>query len=131
MDVGNPSNFERFLAARPQLNHTISAVSVSDEAIRAQIAADARKRGRIWCPHTATAAWAHAQLGADAQERPFVLVATAHPAKFREVVAPLVPEPVPACPALEAIAELPAHATAIAASLDALTGVLAEQTGRT
>jgi threonine synthase len=65
MDVGNPSNLERMLALYPDartLADQISAVSVADAQIRERIRADFAAYGRIWCPHTATAAEAWAAL---------------------------------------------------------------------
>ena len=124
MDVGNPSNFERFAVALPVLNHHVRALAVSDTDIAAQIGKDARAMGRIWCPHSATAAWAYEQMKPEERDRPWVLVATAHPAKFDEVVAPQAPGGIDPCPALDAIAGLPAHVTDMPASLDALAEVL-------
>ena len=41
----------------------MSAVSVSDDEIRARIRTDRARLGQTWCPHTATAAEAYARLG--------------------------------------------------------------------
>jgi threonine synthase len=69
---------------------------VEDEAIRRRIAADARACGRIWCPHSATAAEVHSRLPlARRRSGHWVIVATAHPAKFREIVEPLVGHAIP------------------------------------
>jgi threonine synthase len=95
MDVGHPSNMERLLSLLPDstavLGAGISATSIDDAAIRDRIRTDHARFGVTWCPHTATAAetWARMDAGARAA-RPWVLVATAHPAKFRETVEPLV-----------------------------------------
>ncbi len=94
MDVGDPSNAERLRALYPDFNElrvAVSACSVSDEEIRARIRADYASRGQIWCPHTATAAEAYERLPAArrAAQR-WVLVSTAHPAKFPEIVEPLI-----------------------------------------
>src|SRR6266853_2086300 len=90
MDVGDPSNMERLRALHAgieELRAAVSAVSVSDDEIRARIVAGYRQFGQIWCPHTATAAEAWARLPPEARrERRWVLAATAHPAKFREIV---------------------------------------------
>jgi threonine synthase len=60
-------------------------------AIRARIRADHAAYGMTWCPHTATAAEVYAQLPeAERTGAHWVLVATAHAAKFREIVEPLV-----------------------------------------
>lgn len=88
MDVGRPSNFERVLHLYPHLKdlqNVSSAVSVSDAEIRKTIAEDV-KLGHIWCPHTATAAFARRSY----QQGNFILVATAHPAKFETIVEPLI-----------------------------------------
>ena len=104
MDVGNPSNLERLTAMYPDigaLRQALSAVAVDDDAIRARIRADHEHYGVIWCPHTATAAEAWARLEpARRRAGHWVLVATAHPAKFRETVEPLVGRPVPVPEAL-------------------------------
>jgi threonine synthase len=99
MDVGNPSNLERLSALYPDaatLRGAVSAVSVSDAQIRARISADYRHYGVIWCPHTATAAEVYAGLEPQRRERGhWVVVATAHPAKFSEIVQPLIDAPLP------------------------------------
>jgi threonine synthase len=95
MDVGHPSNMERLLALLPDsaavLNAGLAATSVDDAAIRDRIRADHARYGVTWCPHTATAAetWARMEPSERAAHQ-WVLVATAHPAKFRETVEPLV-----------------------------------------
>jgi threonine synthase len=101
MDVGNPSNLERLLNLYPDataLGTQVQAMSVDDAAIRARIRTDHAAYGEVWCPHTATAAEVFATLPeADRRSHQWVLVSTAHPAKFREIVEPLVgPVAVPA-----------------------------------
>ena len=131
MDVGNPSNLERLTALYPgakALGLALSAVSIDDGAIRARIRADHDHYGALWCPHTATAAEAWAQLEPARREAGnWVLVATAHPAKFREIVEPLVGRPVPVPETLERLFRRPAHYTEIDATLDALRAVLVRQ----
>ena len=69
----------------------LGATSIDDAAIRDRIRADHARYGVTWCPHTATAAETWARMSAaERAARPWVLVATAHPAKFRETVEPLV-----------------------------------------
>ena len=130
MDVGSPSNLERLTALYPDavsLGAAVSAVSVDDEAIRARIRADHDRYGAIWCPHTATAAEAWARLPAPRRERgPWVLVATAHPAKFREIVEPLIGRPVPVPVDLARLFERPAQFSEIDLTLASLRGRLAE-----
>jgi len=95
MDVGHPSNMERLLSLLPDsaavLGAGLGATSIDDAAIRDRIRADHARYGVTWCPHTATAAETWARMSAaERAARPWVLVATAHPAKFRETVEPLV-----------------------------------------
>jgi len=94
MDVGNPSNMERLQALFPEVRDmrgAVRAFSVTDDAIRARIRAGFQEYGQIWCPHTATAAEAYTRLPASQQQHArWVVVATAHPAKFREIVEPLI-----------------------------------------
>jgi len=99
MDVGNPSNLERLRSLYPDiesLRTALSAVAIDDAAISARIRTDYERLGVIWCPHTAVAAEAWARLPADERaQRHWVLVATAHPAKFAEIVTPLIGAPIP------------------------------------
>jgi threonine synthase len=124
MDVGNPSNMERLRALYPQLTElrgAVSAVSVSDDEIRERIRAGYRSYGQIWCPHTATAAQAWERLPPQQRARGhWVLVATAHPAKFREIVEPLIGRTVPVPDSLAQLFARPAHCTDIDATLAAL-----------
>jgi threonine synthase len=112
MDVGNPSNLERLLSLFPaggELATQVEAAWVSDDAIRARIRTDLAAYGQIWCPHTATAAELHARLpAAERSGRHWVLVATAHPAKFREIIEPLVGN-VPVPENLRRLYELPSR----------------------
>lgn len=128
MDVGNPSNLERLLNLYPQatdLKLAVSACSIDDDAIRARIREDHERYGAIWCPHTATAAEAWARLDPERRHsRHWVLVATAHPAKFREIVEPLVGRPVPVPESLERLFRLPAHFEEIDANLGALRATM-------
>ncbi len=123
MDVGNPSNLERMLWMFPEagmLATKLKAYSVTDDAIRARIRADHDAYGEIWCPHTATAAEVYANLPeAERRAHTWVLVATAHPAKFREIVEPLV-GPVPVPENLRRLFELPSRFTQIDPTLAAL-----------
>ncbi len=129
MDVGNPSNMERLRSMYPaidSLRAQLSADSVDDAAICARISADYREFGRTWCPHTATAAEVYRRLPAEArQERPWVLVATAHPAKFNEIVEPLIGRPIAVPGDLAKLLSLPQHRTDVAPSLASLAAALA------
>jgi threonine synthase len=128
MDVGDPSNMERLRGLYPQLQDlrgAVSACSVSDEEIRARIRAGFRDYGQMWCPHTATAAEAWERLSpARRRERRWVLVSTAHAAKFREIVEPLIGREVPVPETLARLFARPAQYIEIDATLAALRKVL-------
>lgn len=127
MDVGNPSNMERLRTLFPDidtLRGQVTADSVSDEQIRARIGDDFRTLGRIWCPHTAVAAEVYHRLAKSGDSTPWVIVSTAHPAKFNDIVEPLIGQSVPVPGALAELLNLPRHEREIAATLDALKGEL-------
>jgi threonine synthase len=128
MDVGNPSNMERLRALFPgikELRGAVSACSVTDEQIRARIRAGYHEYGQIWCPHTATAAEAWSRLPAARREAGrWVLVATAHPAKFREIVEPLIGRTVAVPEALAQLFARPTGCTEIEPTLEALRSQL-------
>lgn len=128
MDVGDPSNLERLTALYPDataLGMALSAVSIDDGAIRARIRADFERFGAIWCPHTAVAAEAWARFDAVRRRiKPWVLVATAHPAKFREIVEPLIGQPVPVPESLARLFKRPSSFAEIDATPAALRAAL-------
>ena len=121
MDVGNPSNMERLRALFPdRLGAKVSAQLVTDDQIRATIHEDAETLGYVWDPHGATAAHVYHHFPADRLDRPWVLVETAHPAKFNEIVEPLVGHEIPVPPALARLLSLPRQEEDMEPSLDAL-----------
>jgi len=127
MDVGNPSNMERLRWLFPgwqELGDRLSARSVSDEEIRATIRRDYAAFGHAWCPHTATAACLYRGLEPRRHAERWVLVATAHPAKFNDIVEPLIGTTVPVPPALAALLELPSVQTIVEPRLEDLRHVL-------
>jgi len=128
MDVGDPSNMERLRKLFPgidALREQVRAYSVGDEEIRAQIRRDAQRYGEVWCPHTATAAHVYDLLDAEERKDPWVLVATAHPAKFDTVVEPLLGRTLEIPAELAALLERPTVQQHIAADLDALADRMA------
>jgi threonine synthase len=128
MDVGNPSNMERvraFYPTWPEISEQLSAQSVDDATIRARIKEDFMHYAREWCPHTATAAEVYARLSAaERRQHPWVLVATAHPSKFNEIVEPIIGRPLAVPPSLERLLRLPRAYTDIAPTLPALAAAL-------
>jgi threonine synthase len=128
MDVGNPSNMERLRQLLPdfaELRSAVEAYPVDDDAIRGQIAKDYARYGQIWCPHTATAFWVYDHLPAARREgRPWIVSATAHPAKFESIVEPLIGRAVPVPPALAVLLDKPTASTPLEPELARLAEAL-------
>ena len=124
MDVGNPSNFERVSALGIEPDD-LQVELVSDEQIRARIAADYQQSGYVWCPHSATAAEAYDRLSDEEKaERPWIVAATAHPYKFADIVEPLIGAKIEPTPALAEIYERSTRKLEISADLGSLEGAL-------
>ena len=129
MDVGNPSNLERLRWLDPDramLRGHLDACAVSDGEIRETIRRDWREWGRAWCPHTATAACAYRRLTASRRQGRWVIVATAHPAKFEEIVEPLVGTTLPIPQSLAEMLARPLFERQIAARPEELHEALLE-----
>jgi len=104
MDVGNPSNLARILhlygGDLDRIRRDVTGRSVDDDGTRATIRRVHEDTGHILDPHTAVGFQA---LVRELEERPGVLgvlVGTAHPAKFAEVVEPAVGTTLPVPEAL-------------------------------
>jgi threonine synthase len=124
MDVGNPSNIERLRHLYPDfkdLTRDVHTLSVTDEQIRDTIRRGPKEWGEIWCPHTATAVVARERLQQTSKNGGFasdwILVATAHPAKFETIVEPLIGKLVEIPPALAALLDREPVFTEIEAGL--------------
>jgi threonine synthase len=125
MDVGNPSNMERVFRLFPDpeaARGAIRAFTVDDDTIREHIRRGPAEWGETWDPHTATAVHVRERIGGEG----WILVATAHPAKFESVVEPLIGEAVPVPPALAALLDRPSHCIEIEPTLEALRGEIEE-----
>jgi threonine synthase len=132
MDVGAPSNFERLHAlAATFARIPLAGVAVDDEAALAAIARVRREDGVLVCPHTAIGLEAIEHVRA-AEPRwrdvPAVSLATAHAAKFPEVVARVLPDAQPTHPTLEALRGAPARVRPLAATSEALAAALRDLT---
>lgn len=132
MDVGHPSNFERMLwlyrSDLDAMRRDLVGSRHSDGDVRATIADMFKRRGYLLDPHSAIGYLGLKQyLAASATrggDRIGIFLATAHPAKFREIVEPVIGRAVETPgPLAEALAR-PRHVLRIDASLDALAGVL-------
>ncbi|HEY0942197.1 MAG TPA: threonine synthase [Steroidobacter sp.] len=127
MDVGNPSNMERLRSLHPdfeELQSQLGASSVDDIEIRGTLRRDSHELNRIWCPHTATAAKVYRRLLSRGARGHWVIVATAHPAKFNDIVEPQTGQEIPVPPALAKLLSLPRQEQELEPSLAALRAQL-------
>ena len=129
MDVGAPSNFERMQAmyggSLDALRRDVSGAAYTDAQVVEAIGDVYRRFGYVLDPHGAIG-WlaindALAQAGPRAQG---VFLATAHPAKFREVVEPAIGRSVPLPDVLAEAVKRPRHALTLAADYAALEALL-------
>ncbi len=123
MDVGNPSNMERLRSLHPdfeELQGQLGASSVDDIEIRGTLRRDSHELNRVWCPHTATAAKVYRRMLSRGARGHWVIVSTAHPAKFNDIVEPQTGQEVPVPPALAKLLSLPRQEKELEPSLSAL-----------
>ncbi len=107
------------------IREQVSADSVDDATIRARIKEDFMQYGREWCPHTATAAEVYSRLtAAERRAHPWVVVATAHPAKFNEIVEPIIGRPVAVPDSLARLLKLPSNRVDVPPDLAALAAAI-------
>ncbi|MBA3537087.1 MAG: threonine synthase [Tatlockia sp.] len=127
MDVGNPSNMERLnylFGTFADFKENVQAVSVKDGEIRIAIKKIYDNHAYICCPHTAAAFYARQQL---TREQPWIVVATADPSKFDEVIEPIINRKVPVAPQLQKLLDRPGKISRVKASLDEIKALLAEE----
>jgi threonine synthase len=132
MDVGNPSNFERmswlYGGDADAMRRDIHGTCHTDDEVRETIRLVYERRGYLLDPHSAIAYMGLTgrvgQVGQVGQVG--VFLATAHPAKFAEIVEPIIGKAVdkPA-PLAHALAR-PRHIIRIDATLEAVKGALGE-----
>lgn len=122
MDVGAPSNFERlsYLFGPKALRRRVQGARVSDAETLAAIRRLYDEAGYLADPHTAVGLQAVRRGRAQGEAGPFVVLATAHPAKFPETVAEAVGTAPPEPLALRALRGCPEAVTPIAPTLDDL-----------
>lgn len=121
MDVGDPSNWDRITHLYRRdwqaLRGALRWGSLDDDETRASIRAlDAQ--GYLADPHTAVA-WAVLRRRMQRTETG-VFLATAHPAKFQEVLEPVLGREIPLPPALAELVERPLLAETMPAELEVL-----------
>ena len=91
MDVGDPSNFARLAAmydgSAARMGNDIAGLRVSEPETRAAIRDAYRRFGTVLDPHAAVAYSAALRFRhAEGLRAPIVVLATAHPAKFADVI---------------------------------------------
>ena len=126
MDVGDPSNFARLVALYDgdvdAIRSDLAGYRYDDAATRREVW---ESRGYVLDPHTAVGYLAlKAALAEEDAERSGILLATAHPVKFREHVEPLVGSPIPVPAQLARCLERPSRALPLAAELPELKAFL-------
>ena len=127
MDVGDPSNLERirwmFSDRIAEVKGAMGASVHTDDEVRAAIAELDRRYGYVADPHTAIAyLGAGACLAAGAPQ--VLLLATAHPAKFGEVVEAAIGRAVEVPPPLADATRRPRQVERIPPHLEALARLL-------
>ncbi len=134
MDVGDPSNMERLrglLGEVEVLLQRLAVVSVDDEQIRGEIRQSFVDYGFAICPHTATASYAWRHMDKNARDSVhWILVATAHPAKFETIVEPLINSEVPLPAELAGILSRPSRLSDVEPTLAALAAAMDRTFGR-
>jgi len=130
MDVGDPSNMERLrglLGEAEAMRGRLGVMSVDDAQIENEIREFYADNGFAICPHTATGLFVWREMDeAKRKSAHWILVATAHPAKFETIVEPLIGGKIPLPKALSDILSRPSRSNAIGPSLSALSAAMDE-----
>jgi threonine synthase len=128
MDVGAPSNFERIRWLYDDdldaMRRDISGAAFDDATVVAEIGKVYREHGYLLDPHGAIAWLGLQKVLAEHSDATGVFLATAHPAKFREVVEPAIGKPVPLPPVLAEALGRPRHSIPLKADYPALRELL-------
>jgi len=124
MDVGAPSNFERVQALYNSdleaLRRDVVGFAYEDARVVAEIGNVYRRHGYVLDPHSAIAWLALQDALREDPSAAGVFLATAHPAKFREIVEPAIGRPVPLPPELADALRRPRHSISMPAEYSAL-----------
>jgi len=128
MDVGAPSNFERvqslYNSDLMALRQDIVGFAYEDTQVIAEIGHVYREHGYLLDPHSAIAWLALQDRLVDQPDACGVLLATAHPAKFREVVEPAIGRSIELPRALADAISRPRHSISMPAAYNALEDFL-------
>ncbi len=129
MDVGAPSNLERIQWLYGQdldaIRRDITGAAYDDATVVAEIGRVYKEHGYLLDPHGAIAWLAlNDALRTAGDDAIGVFLATAHPAKFREVVEPAIGREVPLPQQLADAVKRPRHAVSMPADYDTLKAFL-------
>jgi threonine synthase len=128
MDVGAPSNFERirwlYGDNLEAIRRDITGAAYDDATVVAEIGRVYREHGYLLDPHGAIAWLGLRDALKHTPDATGVFLATAHPAKFREVVEPAIGKDVPLPPVLAEAITRPRHSVPIPAEYPALRRLL-------
>ena len=127
MDVGSPSNLERMLTLYPEhreLRRAIRVSAWSDDQTLACISQVYGATGVVLDPHTAVGLLALREARSDDRDVHGMVLGTAHPAKFPEVVEPVIGQPVPVPECLREAMKRDEPVPSIPPSLEGLISVL-------
>jgi len=128
MDVGAPSNFERvqslYNSDLMALRQDIVGFAYEDSQVIAEIGRVYREHGYVLDPHSAIAWLALQDRLVDQPDARGVFLATAHPAKFREVVEPAIGRSIELPRALADAISRPRHSISMPAAYNALEDFL-------
>jgi threonine synthase len=128
MDVGAPSNFERMRALYDddidRMRQDVKGAAFEDGRVVEEIGRVYRERDYLLDPHGAIA-WLGLQQALETDPRATgVFLATAHPAKFREVVEPAIGQPIELPATLAAALARPRHSVRMPASYPELVNLV-------
>ena len=119
-------NVTTYTASAPNGTYSLAMLVAPDlgtsvewkDAIREVIAHGEARYGRVFCPHTACAVRVLERIRERGDSRDWAVVATAHPAKFEQVVEPLVGHAVEVPAALAMLLDRPSQAEPIGADFE-------------
>ena len=101
-------------------------MSVTDEQIAEQIRKEFKDNQILCCPHTATALYVYRKLStAEKRRTHWCVVSTAHPAKFENIVEPIIGEEITVPEKLAELLELDSSFVSIDPELSQLIKVIA------
>jgi len=128
MDVAQPSNFirimELFNGDADAVRQLLEAVSVSDEETSITMREINERYNYLPDPHTAVAI---AALQKVSGESGGIVLSTAHPSKFNDVIAAVTGQPADLPPGLEGLLSCPKNSIAIPAREEALRSFLLDE----